>query len=379
MEIVGIYFDGEQYYIAGMNRQEKLSFLEIKKNLHSLCQWSVSLLADVVLKSFTAPISNRQAIMAAIPFQVEQLLPFPCQEAVVIPVIDGKKVLIFAAQKESVRRHIEKWDTPFISSYQMALYRYMKWAHPEKKQGVISFKSVERTFFISLEEGKLGKSGFLVAPYDAKEESEMFTYLGSQDCTEVDPHAVAIGLALDGLKNDTHSTQFREGEWAHPLIQKRKEATKKKGTIAYLAALLSLGFGGWAMGYRDEVYLKQAKEQFAKEYSRDMGALLKAKEEKVNFYGEAPKVSQVLAYLEQFGDLIEIETIKVELLQYPSLKDPQKKYKMQIRLHFQAVSPQGAKIFQDHLTGKNRWIDGKEEIEFKRSHDGYQATFVLAS
>ncbi len=367
MKIVGIYFDGEHYYIAGLDAKQKIAFLEVKKNLDRVYDWSVSLLAEVSLKSFTVPVKNQKMILAAIPFQAEQLIPFP--DALVVPLIKGKRVWLFGTKKESLQNHLERFDTPFVTSYQMALYAYQRWAHPEKENGIVFFEGQEKAFFISIENKEMGKSGVLRMPYDEEAKERLMSYLGGGEVVKVDPHGVAIGLALAG-------NQFRIGEWEAPSLKQMKAFKKKRTIWAYVAALVALTFGLGTRAYKEGLQLSKAEQMVAERY----GDNAPLKEGKMNFYGEPPRISQIIAYLDQFRDLVEIDSLKVELLQYPSIKDPYKKYKIQVKLHFQPLSKQGAKLFQDHLMGKNnRWIDGKEEIEFKRSHDGYQATFFVSS
>ncbi len=97
---------------------------------------------DVLFRTLSLPISNRQKALAALPFQLEALLPFPAEEAVVATSFKpiGKEafaVSLFAAQGSALEAHLN-WaqslqiDPDTVSCTPNALYRLAKWLFPQE-------------------------------------------------------------------------------------------------------------------------------------------------------------------------------------------------------------------------------------------------------
>lgn len=97
---------------------------------------------DVLYRTLSLPISNQQKALAALPFQLEAILPFPTEEAVVAASFKpiGKEaftVSLFAAQASALEAHLS-WtqslqiDPDIITCTPNALHRLAKWLFPQE-------------------------------------------------------------------------------------------------------------------------------------------------------------------------------------------------------------------------------------------------------
>ena len=97
--------------------------------------------SEVLLRHLTLPLTNPLKIRAALPFQLESILPYPPEEAIVVPISEkrsGKQTSLsfFAINKSQISPHLEK-ATSFslapdvISCAPAALHAWAQFAYPE--------------------------------------------------------------------------------------------------------------------------------------------------------------------------------------------------------------------------------------------------------
>src|SRR3990172_5447896 len=97
--------------------------------------------SEVLLRHLTLPLINPLKIGAALPFQLESLLPYSPEEAIVVPIAEkrsGKQTSIsfFAANRSQVSRHLEKMAhfslaPDVVSCAPAALHAWAQFAYPE--------------------------------------------------------------------------------------------------------------------------------------------------------------------------------------------------------------------------------------------------------
>jgi len=97
---------------------------------------------DVLFRALTLPISDRKKALAALPFQLEGILPYPIEEANIAACLKpmGKEafsVSLFAARDAALASHLE-WaqslqiEPDSISCGPIAIYRLCRWLFPEE-------------------------------------------------------------------------------------------------------------------------------------------------------------------------------------------------------------------------------------------------------
>jgi type IV pilus assembly protein PilM len=70
---------------------------------------------QTIVRNFEIKLKKERDIQAALPFQVEPILPFSFENAVIDKItidktVDGTELTIFAAKKDHIKKHIESWQ-----------------------------------------------------------------------------------------------------------------------------------------------------------------------------------------------------------------------------------------------------------------------------
>ena len=96
---------------------------------------------EVLLRHLTLPLTNPLKIRSALPFQLESLLPYPPEEAIVVPIAEkrsGKQTSIsfFATNHSQISNHLEKiadrsLEPDVVSCVPAALHAWAQFAYPE--------------------------------------------------------------------------------------------------------------------------------------------------------------------------------------------------------------------------------------------------------
>jgi len=252
---------------------------------------------DLLLRRLKTPLKKARALHKTLPFQLEALIPYQLDEVVVKPIYisdkDGTEALFFTVSKRNLENHISSYEEEglspeWVSAVPMALSRFASFTCPELSTLVVFHIGLTKIQIISQREGKilshltlhmgsndLGKSMDQKAVAKLKREVDRaFCFLahkeeGNQDrkvlfCGEmasaveallskdqellpvhgegrggfswgmVRPFAIPIGFALDALKNDQMSVQFRQGDY----VPKQCMKTLKRKYFAGFAPLL---------------------------------------------------------------------------------------------------------------------------------------------
>lgn len=317
---------------------------------------------DAVLK-----LKGERKVLQALPFQVETLIPFPMNEAVILPRLypdkDGSThVVLFATQKKHLQEHLASLDfePDVVSFVPAALMRFCQFSRPD----IATAAMIYGNSGICVEQGKLAFSQVL-------DPERLKAYIEQKfpDTAFVpaDEYAVPIGLALDAL--NSNPMQLRVEEFTSPK-EKRRESLFFKSFAAACAALCLgiFGINAFLTGQKEKE-LHAAVDAFCKKSSEGLerrvhdweGALSTIRKPS----SSTPKVSDILAWLSSKKD--EIDIFHLRYTAYPA----------RVELEFTAPSPTIARALHEELLKGDPMVDPKGDIEWQVSADSYRIAFSL--
>ncbi|MEX0961276.1 MAG: hypothetical protein WDZ28_00250 [Simkaniaceae bacterium] len=398
--------------------------------------------SEGLTRQFELPLVDRRSINKTLPFQAENTLPFSENEAYIWPVVKkiGKKrssVTFFAAARKKIFEHIAFFRSyyiePEVISYQpLALYSFVSHFMPKIKD--YTLLHVEENEAELMMVGSRGVQHSKSFPYAAADELKQellraFYYFKTKEMTlspflltgqagiyagflidqglKILPwpleaggwieFAAPYGLALNVLKDEDHSLQFRQAE---SFSIKRKAEAKKvlyRTASALFLPLLALFLFLSAGVKKEKSVLMNRLDEFIEEsdlksldlthldfyeklarLNQEAGRSQKGTE----LFDPAPKVSDLLYFLATYPELKDNEGLKInklhyELLNYPTLEKPFVPYKIRVDLELTTTSTMLASQFYDALRKEKAFIDLNEEITWNRGPYGYQVSFFL--
>lgn len=224
------------------------------------------------------------------------------------------------------------------------------------------------------------------------------------DAKRVKTYAIPIGLALDALKQDKKSIQFRQGNWVSNDVYKAIKKRVVTGVTLCLVSAATLFVTGHLIYAKKEKSFLSKIDHFAETYKGELPKLdkiflSKTQKEKIQFlnrnikilknnygYFESPTlVADVLAFLSehpclnrQEGDKkIEMNHLHYEFLKHPSIKNPFHPYKVKVSVEFTSPESSWAREFHDAIVDDTKWVDVEEEITWAREQNAYTLSFIL--
>jgi len=412
---------------------------------------------DCLIRNLQIPLKKDADVNEALPFQAEPLIPFPLEDAVLdwIKVSQDSKgtALTFAAaKKEAIAKALKGasdlgLEPEVLSSQASALAAYSKHFIKLDEPHIMLHIGEETSLFALVSQGKLiaaqgskhtntaeiTRTIFGLAKLMKGESVEKTIVTGHYSpalfkdlettliFADDALHAIAIGLALQGLDPETQ-INFRQKEFAYPRPLKRVV----KPLSLYLAACLALSIALYFLGssyfsYREnglrESYvallesmnktyqegesdfagIKESQETFqppdiytltAESIDERMGKLEKAIKIAPDFIAlspNVPRVADVLAWItshQNIGLTADSEKVAIDHLSYALIKRPEEKkrdvkYQAKVELEFTSVSPKVAREFHDSLIAPNDMVDPKGEIKWSSTRGKYRASFIL--
>lgn len=161
MIFLGIHSDGESLKIAKVRKESKNITIEILRTLPQIDSGSYvkplynleSILgkefkiatglepSEVFIRILQMKLLDKRKVLAALPFQLEGLVPFPLEEALIAsqvmkePGSASSRVQVTAVKQQLVQGHLEKMglfdvDPDFVSSIPSSLCRYYSYFYP---------------------------------------------------------------------------------------------------------------------------------------------------------------------------------------------------------------------------------------------------------
>jgi len=406
MRACGLFIDGKNVKIAIVSKVknqltvEKIGeFEEIpyellqEKNLHLVTALPAE---DVVRREVALKLTRRSAVLKALPFQLESLLPFSLEETVVLPFFypdkEKTEVVVFATTRLALKNHLVSFqeknvDPDQVSCLPIALSRFARLLFQEKsiswvhQNTAIALEGEKMIFSQSLEDkGRLETylknkySDHFVLPPDLPPFQD---YSSAQLLT----FAIPIGLALDGL----HETpcQFRQNDFTASKKLKKSRLLKQIVWASCLGLTLLVGsIGEWVI-YRKETTLKN---RIAAHFSAS-GSLeeqLTAWQKQLSQEGKefpllpnVPSTRDVLSWLGTLQEPIDIVHFRYRLDQYPKATDQTEPYQAKVEIEFTAESPAIAHRFQEALEKTPTLVDKKHKIAWTAQNKSYKLSFVL--
>ena len=371
----------------------------------------------------------------------------------------GTQALFFTVPKKTLEHHISHFqevniDPEWVTAIPMALLRFASFVSPEEKSLVVFHIGMKKIQLVSIQEGKIlshitlhvgsqdlsdGDSAKVVGKLK-REVDRAFCFLDHKEhesgrrkvlfCGErtkevenllreeeesliipikieghrafsgetVRPYAISIGIAIDALKNDSSSIQFRQ----ETFISKRSFSSIKKGLIrgGVLAGILFIItlLGSQIFYYKKEKALINQVEKLVSHYEKEIPSLMVGIREKsldetlsdINLQLQLPKsgelifskpplVADLLSFISSHPKLegMDVKRIDYELKSYPSLQRPKDQYRPKVRLTFTSKEAKKAREFHDAIIDDEMFVDRDGEIEWKRNEDEYEITFFI--
>lgn len=339
---------------------------------------------ETFIRKLHIPLSERRKILAALPFQLESLVPFPPESAVICSLLKPLSkqmttVTVIATTRESLTEHLDAVKAidlapDAVSCVPTALMRFGRWAFPALNK-VLAFDVRDQKLLCVVYDGneillsqtlpassdeealfELEKLAVFLKQKGAIEENTPWFLTGEPDFTEQikktfqgevllvhqPEYAIAIGLSLDVLQGDAASVQFCKKEFtpSHTL------ASRKKWTLTYaafcLGAALLMSIGGSLILNKQHTKLADrlrsylapslcngslASPQEIENKLYEWERSLKGQKSTFAFVPNVPKVSDVLAWLSSHPafsseDGGQKEGIEIKSLHYSLTKYP---------------------------------------------------------
>lgn len=393
------------------NRIEIRAFSEFEGDVKQLYKDRTELVTglktqEVLLRSLTLKLKSKREVMATLPFQVETLIPYDEEEAILLPTLyKGKEeteVFLLASSKKTVASHLEglDFDPDRISCVPLALYRFARhffpkvdnlFFHHEDIFVVISGGRIQSAHGAKPQEmGRI--SAYLHKKYPdvdhffSSSSLEEFSHLKPLflEKEELGHFATPIGLALDGAFNDHESAQFRQGKLASPNKQKRlKKQLTTFGAVCAAFCLCVLVMGQCHLKKRERAILSTLAAPQGTSLSRYAEQLERSVYEKRSgkiVVSTMPKVSEVLTWLSTHPKLDEecsITHFRYQMVRAPKLGSSARKFEAKVELELTTQNPRTARAFHEALLHDRGMVNQKMDVKWSADHGIYRATFYL--
>jgi len=350
---------------------------------------------DLLVRETLLKLFSQEAILKALPFQVEALIPHPPEETIVQPFFEkeeeGTRLLLFATSQKLLDAHRGIYkkmgvEQEMVSSVPSALARFSAHFHQKREPQVICHPSPSGLSSCLLIEGRV-RSSYFLASDQPKDIERLMAYFQKKVKGEppltfvrtdqgVDPesaeYAIPIGLALDALSDDGKSLQ---------LLQEENEPTSVLGrrikkALVYLGVSMALTIVIWGTTsffvtkrrsllfneLKSALHLETATEEKLLQEMR----LLQRAEVSQFFKPQAPSpILELLLFLS------EQEGIELKQLDYQEAPLGRKV----VSLLFFAQSEMGDKFYT--ILKKSPLIDQKEPIAWELKLDVYKTSFYV--
>jgi uncharacterized membrane protein YidH (DUF202 family) len=333
--------------------------------------------SSVIRRDVKLPLTSIRTAVAALPFQLETLLPFSPDQTVVFsqfyPSEKEMAATAWASTRAAVEAHLEKWralavDPDLISSETLALARYARHAFPNEPQLAL----LHHNLGLAVDHNRVVCAMESPDPVRLKsfiqQKYPLFTWIDQEI-----PFMVAIGLALEPFQKQP--CQFRP-KTSPSLRQKINERHLLK-RAAGAGALLILATALTSMGllHYQETKLKNKIAHFYQEPLHSLEAGINhfrgfiVKETKtcpptLNL----PSTQEVLAWLSTSTAAVEITHFAYELV---TLKEAE------VSLEFQAAVPSDADQFVKQLQQSPTFVESTHELKWTSHPQGYKLSFPL--
>jgi type IV pilus assembly protein PilM len=457
MHTLGLQFGKNGCRVALLRKEKKKKTIELLRALPSEVKplytlapilsgkstWLVTGLeaAEILLRQCTLKLTQRKALLKALPFQIETLVPFPLEEGIFLPFFQKKDeatdVTLFVAKREHVEKHCENLQNfevcpDQVSCSPSALYRFARYVFPDREDLFLFHLGEEKSCYLCIQKGNLLLAQTLslgrkqLSENESKAEKELqrmvafltqkfpatrhflltgdfpenseervknalgpsFSFLipshSEYDPVTLQVYAVAIGLALEEEKG----VQFCQGAHQAPQALKRQ----KRRLFSYFASCFVLTLGVWIgsftlMNKSEDRLLQRLKHlshiplkgNLTQALEEWEKALQTKQPQFLHYVLNLPNVSDVLAWISAHPKLegAEVKNVHYFLTKFPKIGAEQDPYEAKVDLEFTAPSPRQAREFHDALLAENEIVNSSLPISWNASQDSYSASFFL--
>jgi hypothetical protein len=320
----------------------------------------------VVRRETALKLKKEKEIVAALPFQVENLIPFPQQETILQPcLLPQGEIVLFATQKAFLRHHLLEMasqgiDPDQVACVPIALHRWGKWRFPSHTNLCI----------LSSDCCTLSLGEKVAFAQNFQDRERILALIKSKypevPIVEAEEFAIPIGLALEGF---FRTVQFRQGEFT-PLKHKNRI---RQWQWSYVAAALFLaatifGVGSYQIGQK-KFALQSKLSQYGAPEGGSLQERLDAWEKGLisqpSLAQTTPLVTELLHWFSTLQAEIDIIHLHYAL---PTAK---------VDLDFKAPSPAVARAFHELLLQGPAFVDATKEITWNTTQDRYKTSFYL--
>ena len=376
MEIIGIHRDELNLFMATLKGHKgEVEILSLEKQTDQIFTLKEPIIAtgiegqDLLIRRFVTPLKKSRALEKALPFQLEGLIPYAIDEAIIKPLYtrshEGTEARFFAVSKKSLESHLKTMQchgiiSTVVSTYPSALARFAAFACPSEMSPILFHLASKSLQIVSLKEGELfvhltihigakelkedpskfeklqkelDRAFCFIEQKQGKETNRSLLLTGIESpklkeliqknptlslIEEITPtkfsperlrfFAIPIGLALDALTQDGKSIQLLQGPYiAKGFLQK----IKKKVLIgAFGSALLFI------LSFASLHLIASREESACKEKLRSLVDRSKAASDGLNAFEFSNSLSQDLNRLSTF---IQLKKGKERLFSKPPL------------------------------------------------------------
>lgn len=350
---------------------------------------------DVVLRTLALQLKTKREVLAALPFQVESLLPFSQEELILLPTLYETEVVLMASSQSALQRHLSELaemdiDPYIVSSVPSALFRFATHFCPDYSSLFVYHCNEDEHTFIVIREGRLAASQVQqtqdferMCAYMQKKfpDIEAVLHTGKSNLptpflpielheTYLVEYAVPIGLAFDAAKKDRQSAQFRQNSQSKKELKERK-----KGLTLFLAACGAFVFVSLVLG---NLHLKRHENAILARLGSQKGAKLEQVVSQLTASVQSPKKSGLL-----ISTMPKVHELLNWLSTHPALDEGcsihRLRYEMgAVDLELKIPSARAARTFHEALL-KDPMVDQKNPVHWSGDHGAYRAKFSLKS
>ena len=326
--------------------------------------------SSIIRRDLKLPLKNPRMVKAALPFQLEPLLPFSLDQSIVYPELHPSKnetvVVAWVTTTSSVQDHLEKWgavDPDLISSETIALARWARHHYPDEAKLVVVA-------------GKLGVAldrEVIVCAMESADPSRLKIFLEQKyplfhwvECE--DPYAIPFGLALEPFQKNP--CQFRPKTSLSSRQKNREKVIFKRTVLAGVClTMATLLFSQGIFWLQGKKIMRQIGPQISS------GKSLADATESFRHYiiqetkiapavYDLPTTQEVLSWLSSLSAAVDIQHIEYDI-------------SGQVAIEFKAEKPSDADLFVKALKTAPTFIEPTTEVKWNSHIQGYKLSFPL--
>lgn len=391
-----------------------------------------------LVRSCEIRVKKERDLKAALDFQIEPLLPYPAEKAVIQaqPIekkLNGTLITAFAVREDHLKSYLERLQNEGLEPEKITCVPYalaaLSTLFPQRTSSqFIVHEGDDEITCVLVEKGKLlAARAFDSGPNFAKEVQKTILSFASTHKTKTFETILLLGKESEAIQGATGKTvllpstsaiavsqedlvryglaigialaaegiDFRQKSFAYP----HKWRQIKKPLIATIALALLLigtvaGFGQIALQHKKQAaahayfsLLKAERRSLeeaaslttSEEYKNALNNLeneVRARPDTFPLHPAIPKVREFLAWLSTQA-AINVDSLHYAMVKRPDFSHTKDHYKVKVELEFSATHPKDANAFHDLLVSPNSFLDSKEEVQWTAGKGKYRATFYL--